>query len=99
MRDEKRNYALVLDFGGTKLAAGIVDLHAGQVIAQRRAPTFSGSAQQNLDTMIEFARELLADVDVNTVLGIGISFGGPIEPDRRHIARSMHVPGWEGIAL
>src|SRR5437016_5626681 len=99
MRDEKRNHVLALDFGGTKLTAGIVDLHAGQLIVQRRGPTFSGSAQQNLDYMIEIATELLADVDMHTMLGIGISFGGPIEPDRRHIARSMHVPGWEGVAL
>jgi glucokinase len=99
MQDEKRNHALALDFGGTKLAAGIVDLRTGQVIAQRRIPTYSGSAQQNLDSMIEIGNELLAYVDLRTMLGIGISFGGPLELDRHHIARSMHIPGWENIAL
>lgn len=99
MRDENRNHVLALDFGGTKLAAGVVDLHRGRVTDLRHAPTSGESAQQNLDSMIEMGRDLLTAIDSHTVLGVGISFGGPIEPDRRHITRSMHIPGWGNIEL
>jgi glucokinase len=95
----KNNFALALDFGGTKLAAGIIDLQAGRVIVQRRLPTDSQAARYNLNRIIEVGKELLQQVDLDILAGVGISFGGPIAPDRRQIARSMHIPGWEGIGL
>jgi len=88
---QSQQCALVLDFGGTKLTAGIVELSTGNILVRQRIATNSKSAQTNLDFMIQAGKQLLEQVDPQAVLGIGISFGGPIEPDRRHIARSMHV--------
>ncbi len=99
MQGQQRNYVLALDFGGTKLAAGIVDLHTGRIVVQKRFATDHTSAQKNLEQMIQAGKELLGEPTSETILGVGISFGGPIEPDRRQIIRSMHVPGWENIAL
>ena len=99
MPEAQRRHVLALDFGGTKLAAAMVDLRAELLVAQLRAPTQHESARQNLETMIALGKSLLNEVDCKTLYGIGISFGGPLESDRRHVARSMHVPGWEGIAL
>jgi glucokinase len=99
MQGQQRNYVLALDFGGTKLVAGIVDLHTGTINLQNRIATDHKSAQKNLEQMIQAGKDLLREPYSKTMLGVGISFGGPIEPDRRHIIRSMHIPGWESVAL
>ncbi len=92
-------YTLALDFGGTKLAAGLVDLASGQVVDRCQQPTPPGDAQASLSVMLRLAHQVLAAHPSAAVEGIGISFGGPLNMDRRSVARSMHVPGWVGLAL
>jgi glucokinase len=122
------SYILGLDFGGTKLAAGLVDPVSGAVITDARCPTPSGGAEASLAAMITMARDLLDPKHVSgphakdlvganaltpsplhpfipsslhpfTLLGVGVSFGGPVEADGRIVRLSMHVPGWEGAPL
>jgi glucokinase len=106
-------YALGLDFGGTKLAAGlIVD---GRVLASARCPT-PPAAEESIAAMVRLARSLLAPqpttrgsrvrlarptvrVREDTLIGVGVSFGGPVAPDGRTTRLSMHIPGWEQLAL
>lgn len=89
---------LGLDFGGTKLAAGLVDSEGGAVLARAVRPTpVSGGAPASLALMLEMAREL---VPASTAIaGVGVSFGGPVEADARTVRLSMHVPGWEHMRL
>jgi glucokinase len=99
---------LGLDFGGTKLAAGLVDAASGVVLARARCPTpASGGADASLAAMLDLARDLLgqpaddaaAPLAPPALKGIGVSFGGPVAADGRTVRLSMHVPGWEGLAL
>jgi glucokinase len=53
------SYILGLDFGGTKLAAGLVDPVSGTVVADARCPTPPGGAEASLAMMITMARDLL----------------------------------------
>lgn len=102
MGNDKALIALVLDFGGTKLTAGLVDLRKGQVIDRIRRPTpRAEGAQRSLDAMIEAGTQLTGRYqDLNSHLkGVGISFGGPLSADRRTVLRSLHVAGWEGFPL
>ncbi|MFO7170251.1 MAG: ROK family protein [Chloroflexota bacterium] len=92
-------YVLGLDFGGTKLAAGLVDARGAVVARQARPTPASGGAQASLALMLEMARELLADGRLSPLAGVGVSFGGPVEADGRTVRLSMHVPGWEGARL
>ncbi|MCC7450567.1 MAG: ROK family protein [Anaerolineae bacterium] len=92
-------YTLALDFGGTKLATGLVDGATGRVINRCQQPTPPGDAHASLSAMFGLAHNILAASSSANVNGIGISFGGPLSMDRRSVARSMHVPGWEGLAL
>ncbi len=90
---------LGLDFGGTKLAAGLVDIAGGMVLARHTVPTpVAGGAVAGLDAMLGMARALLnaAPAPVNA---IGISFGGPVAADARTVRLSMHVAGWENLPL
>lgn len=92
-----KNIVLSLDFGGTKLAAGLVRVGSGAVVATARCPT-PGDATSGYAAILGMARELLAQ-SAEPVCAVGVSFGGPVEVDGRTVRRSMHVPGWEGMPL
>ncbi len=88
---------LGLDFGGTKLAAGVFDSERELLLARRVCPTPLGGAPVSLQYMLGMAQELLSEY--KNISSIGVSFGGPINPNRRIVRLSMHVPGWEHFAL
>jgi glucokinase len=108
------SYILGLDFGGTKLAAGLVDPASGTVVAGARRLTPSGGAAASLAAMLDLARDLLKDrrsriedrpFDPRSSIldprlaGVGVSFNGPVAADGRTVRRSMHIPGWDDVAL
>ena len=88
---------LGLDFGGTKLAAGVFDVSRELLLARRVCPTPSGGARISLQCMLRMAHELLQEHP--GIRHVGVSFGGPVEADGRIIRLSMHIPGWENFAL
>jgi glucokinase len=102
MANDTTQVALALDFGGTKLSAGLVDLETGRVIDRARwtTPQMAG-AQSSLASMIEHGKLLTSRHHAvgGALRGVGISFGGPLSPDRQTVLRSMHVSGWEGVPL
>ncbi|MGI8914515.1 MAG: ROK family protein [Chloroflexota bacterium] len=90
---------LGLDFGGTKLAAGLVDPKKGEVIAsERRATEPDGGAALALATMLTMARNLLPQAP-DGVRGVGINFGGPVDAGAGIVLRSHQVPGWDDFPL
>jgi glucokinase len=109
------DYILGLDFGGTKLAAGLVDSSSGLLVADARLPTPAGGAAASLAAMLDLAQNLLAGVggwglgagctsptpnpQIPSPSGVGVSFNGPVAADGRTVRRSMHIPGWEDFAL
>ena len=93
---------LALDFGGTKLAATVVDLGlekiAGPVIRQQ-TPVSEG-ASGTLQAMLACGRQALeACGQAQKVSAVGISFGGPVSVDRRSVLLSNHVADWNGAPL
>ncbi len=88
---------LGLDFGGTKLAAGLVDTATGTLLADARRPT-PPDAEASLAAMLGLAHEVLA-AHPAAPEALGVSFGGPVEADGRTVRLSMHIPGWEGQPL
>ncbi|KAA3664289.1 MAG: ROK family protein [Chloroflexi bacterium] len=93
---------LAFDFGGTKLTAA--SLTTNQLTAdtpqwQGHRRVFSphdGNAQYDIDTMIQLGKDLLGD---QSLTGIGVSFGGPVDYDNGLVRLSHHVPGWENTPL
>ena len=95
-------YLLGLDFGGTKLAAGLWRVGDPALTRSARAATdVAASAAGALRTMLDMARRLLADVGVEPDLlgGVGVSFGGHVDAEAGVVLRSVHVPGWEDRSL
>ena len=87
--------ALGLDFGGTKLAAGVVDLDRRRLIdaVQTQAPAATGG-EVMCQTMIALAMRLEGIANIGS---IGVSFGGHVR--RNRILRSVQVPGWSDYPL
>lgn len=84
---------LGLDFGGTKVAAGIVDLEARRLVAAAQAPTPPDAAAA-LTAALTLSRSLPG---IDAITGIGVSFGGHVRAN--HILRSVQVAGWEDFPL
>ncbi|NEP90793.1 MAG: ROK family protein [Okeania sp. SIO2C2] len=91
------NKILALDFGGTKLAAAV--LNAGERNWQDYQKTFSpphASAQTDIEIMQTISHNLLKG---EKPAAIGVSFGGPVDATTGTVRLSHHVKGWENIPL
>lgn len=90
---------LALDFGGTKLTAGVAV--AGQHHWRARRQLFSppnADATYDFETMVSLARSLLSDGEGRPA-AVGVSFGGPVNASEGIVLLSHHVPGWENTPL
>jgi glucokinase len=93
---------LAFDFGGTKLTAVSITTASLQsespawLAQQRRLSPPKGDVQFDMSTMIEMGQALAAD---HTVVGIGVSFGGPVDYTAGIVRLSHHVSGWEKMPL
>jgi glucokinase len=96
------HFALAFDFGGTKLAAGLVDITSGEILnlVRQPAPSEQG-AEVCLQSMVDAGSKILEISNVlrSDILGIGISFGGIVSQDHRTVIKSMHVKNWDDFPL
>jgi glucokinase len=96
---ERERLLLALDFGGTKLTAGLAASGERRWRAYQRVPSPPGSnAQSDLEIMIELARGMLATAEA-PLAAVGVSFGGPVDAAQGLVLVSHHVPGWEKMPL
>ena len=96
-----RTFALGVDIGGTKVAAGLVD-DQGRILFQTRVPMPShGSAAEGFGA-VQSAIEAVfaAQTDARTGLtGIGICAPGPLDPLTGVILNPPNVPCWRNFPL
>ncbi len=88
---------LALDFGGTKLAAGVVK--AGErkwQNSQRQLSPPGANAKTDIEIIKSLAQNLLQG---EKPAAIGVSFGGPADFATGTVRLSHHVPGWENTPL
>jgi glucokinase len=96
---ERERLLLALDFGGTKLTAGLAVSGEHGWRAHKMVPSPPGSnAQSDLEVMMGLARDLLATAEA-PLAAVGVSFGGPVDAARGLVLLSHHVPGWEEMPL
>ncbi|MDM8528028.1 ROK family protein [Anaerolineales bacterium HSG24] len=92
----KNKQYLAFDFGGTKLSVAI-----GKTGRLNQKTIFSPpkvTATEQYRLMVEMAQHLLVDNNASPI-GIGVSFGGPVQAEKGIVRISYHVPGWEGFPL
>jgi glucokinase len=88
---------LGLDFGGTKLTAGLALAGESELLARRQSPTPAEAGPRRVfEEMARLARSLGAGWPP---AGVGISFGGPVDPERGLVRTCHHLPGWEDAPL
>lgn len=93
---------LALDFGGTKLAAAVVDLAQEKIVGPiiRQPTPVAEGAHGTLKAMLACGRQALAACDQSPAIqAVGISFGGPVSQDRQSVLVSNHVANWNGVPL
>jgi glucokinase len=90
---------LALDFGGTKLTAGLAASGEHRWRAHQRVSSPPDSnAQSDLEIMMGLAQDLLATVEA-PLSAVGVSFGGLVDAAQGLVLLSHHVPGWEKVPL
>ncbi len=88
---------LGLDFGGTKLTAGLALVGEGELLARDQCPTPAGAGPRRVfEAIVRLARSLGGEL---RPAGVGISFGGPVDPARGVVRICHHLPGWEEVPL
>jgi glucokinase len=88
---------LALDFGGTKLAAALVNIGSRKWLRyERRLSPANADASTDLSIMRSLIYSLLEDAKP---AAIGVSFGGPVDASTGTVRLSHHVDGWENIPL
>ncbi|MBW4687267.1 MAG: ROK family protein [Komarekiella atlantica HA4396-MV6] len=88
---------LALDFGGTKLAAAIVNVGSREWLGYERRLS---PAKADASTDLEIMRSLIYSLLQGTKpAAIGVSFGGPVDATTGTVRLSHHVAGWENIPL
>jgi glucokinase len=88
---------LALDFGGTKLAAGIVNAGSREWLGYEHALSpVNANAHTDLEIMRSLIQSLLQGAKPTA---IGVSFGGPVDATTGKVRLSHHVPGWENVPL
>lgn len=88
---------LALDFGGTKLAAALVNVGSKKWLRyERRLSPANANASTDLEIMRSLIYSLLEDTKP---AAIGVSFGGPVDASTGTVRLSHHVAGWENIPL
>jgi glucokinase len=89
-----------VDIGGTKVAAGIVDLQ-GQVLARSRSPMVArGSSADGLAAIESAINTVLAQTPSGfEVQGIGICSPGPLDPSTGVVINPPNLPCWRDFPL
>ncbi|MFD4671840.1 ROK family protein [Lentzea sp. NPDC058450] len=82
---------LALDFGGTKIAAALVDPF-GAVVRSSRVPT---PAADPWDAVVSVVSSVVQD---SAVAGVGIASAGPVDTVRGTVS-PINVPSWQAFPL
>ncbi len=99
MKQQNNKYIIGMDVGGTKLATVVAD-EKGNILQKIRKPTEAEKgAEHVIDKLFGMVHETLdlAELMLDDVLGIGVSFGG--ETDTKAGLVYPHLPGWEAYPL
>ena len=87
-------YALCADLGGTQLRVALVDREG--VLHERHAT--DTLAQQGRDSVVDNLLQALgrvaATVDRASIVGVGVSMPGPIDPKDGTVYNPPNLPGW-----
>jgi len=85
---------LAVDVGGTKLAAGVVDMH-GNLVIRDRVPTPQRNVWLALERLI---RRVQAAAGALQLVACGVGCGGPMDL-KQGLVSPLHIPEWRDFPL
>jgi glucokinase len=91
-----------VDVGGTKVAAGLVDRHTGEISRQTRRPMpAKGDAWEGLSAVVSAVDFVLksGETDPGSIEGIGICAPGPLDPTSGIVINPPNLPCWRNFPL
>jgi glucokinase len=86
---------LGIDFGGTKILAGVVDTETGKVLSHSKRRTVAQPGHSEaLDRLAEAIEEALkaAGVPAKTVTAVGIGVAGQVDAEKNELTRAPNLP-------
>jgi glucokinase len=86
---------LAVDLGGTKTAVSVWTVE-GRRLESRRFPTPAGPPETTLDRISALGRDLLQGAKP---IAVGVSGGGPLDPERGVIISIPNLPGWIEVPI
>src|SRR5690554_5062764 len=93
--------ALALDVGGTKLAAGVVDV-TGHLSSFVRRPTgVEDGVDAVIERLIDLGNEAIArsDRSRSQLSVVGIGCGGPLDVRSGTVHGPPNLPGWDDLPI
>lgn len=87
----RTNYAVGVDVGGTRIAAGLVE-RKGRIVKDAKALTPKNGPFAVVDTIIDLAEEVMSGVQASEITGIGIGIPGQIDFVRQEIDFCTNLP-------
>lgn len=96
-----KKYIIGVDIGGTKIAAGIVDVK-GRLVKDVVLPTLPEKGKKaSLDQVMRSIERVLLESGVSkrSVRGIGLCAPGPLNPEKGIVHNPPNLPGWREVKL
>jgi glucokinase len=84
-------YAVGIDVGGTKMAAGLVE-RKGRMVAEARRMTPKSGPFAIVDAIVDLTAQITAEVRPSEVAGIGIGLPGQVDFMRQSIEFATNLP-------
>ncbi len=99
MTSARKQLALGVDIGGTKVAAGLLD-NEGNILFKARVPMkTSGTASEAMDCVHHAIREVLSNDAATGGSAIGIASPGPLELPAGVVLKTPNIPCWHNFPL
>ncbi len=89
----KLKYYLGFDIGGTKCAVVIGD-ESGNVVVKTKIPTTT--VDETLASIFDIAEGYVNEYHL---VSVGISCGGPLDPEKGIIMSPPNLPGWDNVEI
>ena len=98
--DSKRQFAVGVDFGATRIKMGLVN-NRGKVLARKVVPTLKDiSPAEFVRTVKNEITELLSDsFKCRDCVGIGIGAPGLVDSQRGIVQYLVNIKGWENVPI
>lgn len=100
MRDRiSKTFALGLDLGGTKIAAGVVE-STGKLLSAVRLPTPASGVRRDLAALFDAAHSAVASAGVSwrAIKAVGAGVPGAFDPVTETVW-APNLPGWQKVPL